>query len=98
MRVYISHPYGGDEKNKAKVEKIIKNLIKEYPQHTFVSPIHCFGFMYTAVDYQTGLNWCLDLLDACNEMWVYGDYRNSKGCTEEINRCGATSKIYHIKK
>lgn len=98
MKIYISHPFGGDENNKAEVETIIKNLIKQYSQHVFISPIHCFGFMYTAVDYKTGLEWCLGLLDACDEMWVYGDYRNSNGCTAEIKRCVETNKICHIKK
>ena len=78
MLIYISHPYGGKEENKTKVENIIKKLIKENPEHTYISPIHTFGHLYNDVDYEIGLQWCLDLLNACDKMYVYGDWENSR--------------------
>lgn len=95
--IYISHPYGGKEENKLKIEGIIKELSRQYPKYVFASPIHCFGFQYNDVDYDTGLSWCLVLLDACDEMWVYGDHLNSKGCTAEIQHCLDTHKQFYIK-
>jgi len=39
-KVYVAHPYGGEEENKQKVETIIKRLVKENPDNLYVSPIH----------------------------------------------------------
>lgn len=97
MRIYISHPYGGQPENKHRVEEVIKRISKRYPEITFISPIHCFGFMYDDVDYQTGLNWCLELLNACDEMWVFGNYLDSKGCKAEIQHCLDVHKQFYIK-
>jgi hypothetical protein len=84
MIIYVSHPYGGIEENKQKVEAIVRSLAKENPQHIYISPIHCFGFMYTDTDYETGLDMCLKLLDKCDKMLVFGDWKSSRGCNAEI--------------
>ena len=84
MSIYISHPYGGDAENKAKVEGIVKSLAKRFPLETHVSPIHAFGFMYEDVPYKQGIKMCIDLLDVCDYMIVFGNYKKSKGCRIEI--------------
>ena len=86
--IYISHPYGGKKENFDRIEWIVRNLIKLYPTYTFISPVHTFGFLYKDVDYETGLRYCLDLLDKCDEMWLCSDnYQDSKGCMAEIAYC-----------
>ena len=80
--IYISHPYGGLNENKEKVEKLIKRLTKKYPEYCFVSPIHTFGFLYNELTYEEGISHCLTLLDLCSEIWIYG---NSKGVRIERN-------------
>ena len=85
--IYISHPYSGLKENEEKVANIINNLIKAYPNYLFISPIHSFSYAYHAVNYQIGINMCLWLLDRCDEMWVYGNWENSKGCKMEIEYC-----------
>lgn len=87
MRIYVSHPYSGKEENKLAVEKIIKRLTEIYPHDTFISPIHTFGFMYDQIDYETGLGWCLDLLQGCDRMYVYGNWKKSRGCQTEVLFC-----------
>lgn len=82
--VYVSHPYGGNKLNLKLVGNLIRNLHKMYPNYLFISPIHAFSHMYDYVDYEIGLDMCLWLLDSCDEMWVFGDYQNSVGCTKEI--------------
>lgn len=82
--IYISHPYGGQAENKQMVEGIIRELALSHPENTYVSPIHCFGFMYDLVQYETGLEMCLNLLKACDKMYVFGDWKNSRGCTAEV--------------
>lgn len=76
--IYVAHPYGGDRKNKNKVQRIIEDLINEYPQYCFVSPIHCFGFMYDLMDYEEGMHHCFSLLDKCTEIWIYGDSQGTR--------------------
>jgi len=84
MLVYISHPYGGQENNMRKVENIVRTLVLEHPENTYVSPIHCFGFMYHDVSYERGLDMCLNLLEKCDKMLVFGDWKSSRGCTAEV--------------
>ena len=84
MLVYVSHPYGGSEENKAKVEETVRKLSSKFPLDTYVSPIHTFGFMYKDVSYKHGMKMCLDLLDACDYMIVFGSHKSSKGCRIEI--------------
>lgn len=82
--IYISHPYGNQPENKQKVEEIIRELVLSHPEHTYISPIHCFGFMYHDFDYETGLEMCLNLLEKCDKMLVFGDWKSSRGCTAEV--------------
>ena len=87
MRIYISHQYGGKEENKLHVENIIKELVKNNPQHTYVSPIHAVGFLYNDVSYEQGIEYCLDLLKMCDVMYTFGEHSNSKGCIIEKRFC-----------
>ena len=67
MLIYVAHPYGGKEENKKAAEEKIKKLHELYNGHTFISPIHSFGFMYDWVDgYEQGMRMCIDLLDKCD--------------------------------
>ena len=95
--VYISHPYSGLKENEEKVAYIINQLTEKYPTYLFISPIHAFSYAYHAVDYQKGINMCLWLLDRCDEMWIYGDWENSKGCKMEIEFCKNNDISYEIK-
>lgn len=83
--VYISHPYSGKKENEEKVANIINNLSIQYPNYLFISPIHAFSYAYHTLDYQKGINQCLWLLEKCDEVWVYGDWQNSKGCKMEVD-------------
>jgi hypothetical protein len=83
--VYISHEYGGKWRNKRKIGKLIKTLAYLHPDKIFVSPVHCFGFLYKKVSYERGMEMCLELLDRCDEMWAFG--KHSKGVKLEIEHC-----------
>jgi hypothetical protein len=97
MRIYISHPYGGKEENKTKIENIIRDLIKYNPNNTYISPVHTFSFLYNDYPYEQGLDMCLNLLGACDKMLVFGDWRNSRGCTAEVLYCEMHMIPYEIK-
>ncbi len=76
--IYIAAPYGGKEENKDKIERLIKELVHLYPDCCFVSPIHCFGFLYDELDYEEGMEHCYTLLDLCSEIWIFGDSKGTR--------------------
>lgn len=85
--IYVSHPFGGKEENKQKVEEIVRGLVKQNPGTTYISPIHAIGYLYSDVSYEQGMEYCLNLLDKCDKMLVFGDHASSRGCTAEILYC-----------
>lgn len=94
--VYISHPYGGKRENRHAVANLFRELQEQHPDVLFLSPIHAFAPIYHTVSYEDGLNRCLWLLDQCSEMWVFGDYKNSVGCTAEIEYCRKNNIPFHV--
>lgn len=58
--------------------------MKERPNDTIVSPIHCFGYAYEDVSYERGLEMCLSLLEKSDLMLVYGPWKESRGCNGEV--------------
>ena len=85
--VYVSHEYDGKQENADKVATLVTELSNLYPTICFMSPAHAFGFMYESIDYDRGILYCLTLLDMCDEMWVFGEFSNSKGCLIEKEYC-----------
>lgn len=85
--VYIAHPFQGKEENIKKVENIILELIKLYPDITFFSPLHATGFYYFAKSYEEGMKDCIEMLDRCDELWLCQGWEDSKGCNIEYNYC-----------
>ena len=83
--IYIAHPYNGLEENKIEVEKIIEKLVEIDNQHTYISPIHAFGFLYDKIDYNLGMDFCFDTLMMCDKIYFFGDIKSSKGCMMELN-------------
>lgn len=98
MLIYVSHPFQNKESNVKKIESIVRRLAKENPDNTYISPVHTFGFMYDDFSYKRGLDMCLDLLNMCDEMQVYGDWEHSQGCKAEIAYCLEKEIPYEIKK
>ena len=86
--IYIAHPYGGKPENKAEVEQIIKDLVKQNPKAVYISPIHMFGYLYDDVSYEQGIDYCLDILGACDELILTGDWETSRGCKMEKEYAG----------
>lgn len=87
MLVYISHPYGGIKKNADEVEAIINGLLDGGSPDTYISPIHAFGYLYENIDYSFGLDMCLELMEKCDEVLIFGDWQHSFGCQKEISYC-----------
>lgn len=90
--IYIAHPFSGKRKNVRKVEKIILELIKQYPDYVFFSPLHAMGFYYFEKSYEEGMKDCLEMLSRCDELWLCDGWENSRGCNIEYNWCIEHSK------
>ena len=81
--VYIAHPFTNDpEGNMRKVAGICRDLPEDIVP---ISPIHNFSFLKEPDDREKALPMCLILLSRADEVWVYGDYKNSTGCQAEIS-------------
>jgi hypothetical protein len=81
--IYVAHKFGGDPENVRKVEAIILQLIKLYPDYTFYSPLHALGFYYFAKPYEEGMKDCIEMLDRCDELWLCNGWQKSNGCNTE---------------
>ena len=82
MFIYCSHKYGNDKENKNLIEEKITELQLNDLNNTYISPVHCFGHLYDKLDYETGLQLCLDLLMVCDYVYVLSDV--SEGVSREI--------------
>ena len=85
--VYVCHEFGGKKENAEKVARLIELFFDVYPNICFVSPIRTFGYMYESVDYDKGMEYCLTLLNMCDEMWTFGSKSMSRGCMIEKRYC-----------
>ena len=81
--IYIAHPFGGEHENVEKVQAIITGLIHKHPDCTFYSPLHATGFMYSQLTYLGGMEHCFEALSRCDELWLCGSWRDSRGCNME---------------
>ena len=82
--VYIAHPFQGKHENVADAERIILKLLKQYPDVTYYSPLHATGFFYHELSYEKGMEHCFEALSRCDELWLFGGWRDSKGCNLEL--------------
>jgi hypothetical protein len=80
--IYLAHPFGGKPENVQAVEKILMELIA-IKDHAFYSPLHATGFYYHKMSRLEGMAVCLEMLGRCDELWLYGDWKNSIGCLME---------------
>ncbi len=89
---YICHPLRGAtgkqgeiSENLRKIDLICKQLAKDYPDVLVLSPLHAFGFYDPQGCQKQVLGQCVALLEMCDELWVFGDFIESRGCRMEIS-------------
>ncbi len=91
--VYIAHPLRGAkpytkeqcQKNAAQVTQICLAISRDFKMIAPISPVHAFSFFDALECDQTQvIDYCHSLLEACDEIWVFGDWAASSGCLSEI--------------
>lgn len=89
--VYVAHPCGSDIKaNTKECRNIISMLTKKLGEkYIFISPVLNYSHMYHDVDYISGMETCLSLLQRCSFLLLAGDWKNSKGCLCEYGAARA---------
>lgn len=86
MIVYVAHPLrGNEEENRQLISEVLRELDKDFPEWLFLSPIHTFSWL--GEDHDRALTLCRRLIAQADELWLFGDWRHSKGCL--IERCEA---------
>jgi len=84
--VYIAHPFtshGTIAENQQAIDTICRSIVADSPDVVPVSPIHAFGFYDPTGCQDKVIGYCKELLSACSEIWLYGQWRHSKGCRAE---------------
>lgn len=91
--IYIAHPLRGAKpyteeqcrKNTALVTQICLAISRDFTGLVPISPVHAFSFFDALTcDQNLVIEYCHSLLEACDGMWVFGDWAASDGCLSEI--------------
>lgn len=85
-KVFISHPFRGDEDmNRLKVDKICKNIMDDKDDVLPLSPLHLWSFMSANPIYEnTVMSVCFDMISISHEVWVFKYKELSKGQKQEL--------------
>ena len=92
MRIYIAHPYTGDEeKNRERALKAEGLLRKATPQTAFYNPVGRMSDskQFAAMSYAGIIAHCLGELTRCDGIVLCGDWENSPGCRMEAKQARA---------
>ena len=89
--VYICHPLRGKtgtpeeiRGNPEKIDKLCLALAEDFKEHLILSPLHAFSFYDPRGPQEQVMGQCLAMLDKSDELWVFDDWKNSRGCRAEI--------------
>lgn len=84
--IYLSHPFGNEKSNYDEITSIMVHLYnndKFFEQFCIISPVHAYGVMYEEMEYDRGLQVCMDIMDYVHIVLIIGDWQSSKGCVGE---------------
>ena len=82
-KVYLSHPYTGDEaRRRAEAAKIQRDLQGRFPDMIVLNPLAMFAALED-VPYEQVMEYCLEVLRDCDMIVMSGEFMDSRGCTME---------------
>ena len=83
--VYVSHPFTGNEaENRQDARALCSDLKEEHKGWCLINPLD--NFMWTQnikLSHREILNMCLEILKACDSIYLCHDWERSIGCREE---------------
>ena len=83
--VYVAHEFKGKKSNKEAISHICRRLVKFgiIP----ISPVHAFSFLHDNIPEERSktLEFCENLVEACDCLFLTGDWERSEGCILERN-------------
>lgn len=87
-KVYVSHPYTGNEiENKYDAQCVCVELKEEHPEWCIVNPLDTFDWADSAhLTYDEILEMCIDLMLMCDAVYMCIGWDDSKGCRAERER------------
>ena len=84
MRIYLAHPYTGDEeKNRERALRAEELLRKATPQTSFYNPVGRMTKQFEGLSYAEVMAQCLSELTECDGVVFCGDWARSAGCRLE---------------
>ena len=90
MRIYIAHPYTGDEEKNRKLALDAEELLrKATPNVEFFNPVGRLSENLKTKRYVEMMNYCLAELSDCDGIVLCGDWENSPGCRMEAKQAKA---------
>ena len=90
MRIYIVHPYTGDEeRNRERALRAEELLRKATPNVEFFNPVGRLSENLKTKRYVETMNYCLAELSDCDGIVLCGDWENSPGCRMEAKHAKA---------
>ena len=96
-KVYIAHPLRGEnrEKNVAEVTKICKKITELFPDVLPISQIHSFSLLDDCgkEGEEKAMELCIEMLKNCDEVWFFGNWAKSEGCSAEYDAACARNYI-----
>jgi len=97
-RVFISHPFSGDEEdNFRKVDNICKSIMRDNEDTLPISPLHLWSFMKEDGIYrQEILLFCFDMISFSDEVWFYKYGELSNGQKKELDYAELANKKIRI--
>lgn len=98
IRVFISHPFQGDEEeNIRKVNNICKSIMSKNKDILPISPLHLWSFMEEDGIYrQEILLFCFNLIFISDEVWFYKYGELSSGQRKELEYAKRADKRIRI--
>ena len=89
--VYVATPLRGQHPNcedeislnYERADVILRTIARKYAQVVPLSPLHAFRFLSATGSQDRAMDLCGELLSLCSELWLFGDWKKSEGCSEE---------------
>jgi hypothetical protein len=83
-KVYVAHEFRGKKANKEAIQHICRALVKLGVMP--ISPIHAFSYLHDNIpeEREKALEFCEELVETCDALFLTGDWQNSHGCHKEL--------------